>query len=305
MLRALSFSLLVVACGSDPVAEPDKGGGGTSGSGGGGGSGGTGASPACTDGPTNLDVCGDGPGFAAGAPLVDAGSVRATIVDAEGIPLADLMVFVCGTRVCSMPAYTDADGAVTIASPEPMEKPAFKFGDGLEVGRFAALLSESSGEVELGTIGTPRLPSPGSCLSPGTTAESGGVRLTLADGARVEVLPIDYPSDAERTFRAAELPLELAPPGLDAGEELDAIFALAPTGAVVCPPATLELPNTPGYAPGEEVDILVHGTDVDEGFAPYGGWEPVAVGRVDASGERIETIEGGLPIIANVAVRAR
>jgi hypothetical protein len=119
------------------------------------------------------------------------------------------------------------------------------------------------------------------------------------------VPPIDYPEDADRTFRAAELPLELAPPGLDAGEELDAIFALAPTDATVCPPASIELPNTPGYDAGSEVDILIHGTDVDEGWAPYGGWRVVATGRVDDAGERIETIEGGLPVIANVGVRLR
>lgn len=304
MLRALTLSLLVVACGSDPVAE-DDGGGGTNGRGGTTGSGGTSGSRACSDGPTSDDVCDDGPGFTESSPLIDAGSVRATVVDAEGAPVTDLMVFICGTRVCSMPEYTDADGLVAITSPEPMEKPAFKFGDALEVGRFAALLEESTNEVDLGTVGTPRLPAPGACLTPGTTAESGGVRLTLADDAHVEVLPIDYPADADRTFRAAELPLELASPGLDAGAALEAIFALAPTGAVVCPPAAIELPNTPGYAPGDEVDILIHGTDVDEGFAPYGGWQPVAVGRVDASGERIETMEGGLPVIANVAVRAR
>jgi hypothetical protein len=121
----------------------------------------------------------------------------------------------------------------------------------------------------------------------------------------VELPPIDYPSPDEGTFRAAELPLDLAPAGLDAGEELDAIFALAPTGAVVCPPATVTLPNTPGYAPSTEVDLLIHGVDVDEEWAPYGGWRHVATGRVDETGERIETIDGGLPMISNVGVRAR
>ncbi|HEX6275764.1 MAG TPA: hypothetical protein VFZ53_22135, partial [Polyangiaceae bacterium] len=248
---------------------------------------------------------GDGPGYGETAPLVDSGSVRARLVDEAGAPLADIMVFVCGTRVCSMPEYTRDDGVVTIASPEPMEKPAFKYGDGLEVGRFAALLPESSGETDLGTIATPRLPAPGACLAPGATAESNGVSITLADDAAVEVIPIDYPTPADRTFRAAELPLSFAPAGLGAGQELDAIFALAPAGAVVCPPAALELPNTPGYAAGTEVDIFVNGTDVDEGFAPYGGWRAVATGRVDETGERIETIDGGLPVIANVGVLAR
>ena len=283
MFRLVVLSVLLVACGSDPPKNDDDGDGG----------------------PTRRETCPDGPGYGDGNVLVDSGSVRATIVDADGAPVVDLMVFVCGTRVCSMPEYTDADGAVTIASPEPMEKPAFKYGDGLEVGRFAALLSENAGETDLGTIGTPRLPASGARLTRGTTVESGAVRLTLAEDAVVEVLPIDYPEPDDRAFRAAELPLELAPPGLDAGEGLDAIFALAPTGAVVCPAASIELPNTPGYDPGTTVDILVHGTDVEEQWVPYGGWRTVATGRVDETGERIETIEGGLPVISNVGVRAR
>ena len=94
-------------------------------------------------------------------------------------------------------------------------------------------------------------------------------------------------------------------PGLDAGAGLDAIFALAPVGAVVCPPATLELPNTPGYPAGSEVELLIHGADVEEEWAPYGLWRVVATGRVDDAGERIATIDGGLPVISAVGVRAR
>jgi hypothetical protein len=233
------------------------------------------------------------------------GSVSATIVDENGEPIADLAAFVCGTKICSLPVRTDAEGNVTIAFSDSIEKPAFKYGDGLEVGRFFPLLSEDAGAIALGTIGTPRLPSEGACLSPGTTAESGNVRLALAPDAMVELLPLDYPEPDQRTFRAAELPLSLAPSALDPGVGLDAIFALAPVGAVICPAATIDLPNTPGYAAGTEVDILVHGADVEEEWVPYGLWRVVATGRVDESGERIETIDGGLPVISDVGVRAR
>jgi hypothetical protein len=289
MRRALVSSVLLVACGSDPLNDPPK----------------EEPSATCPDGPTNDDVCIGGPGYAEGAAEIDIGSVSATIVDADGEPIADLAVFVCGTKVCSLPAHTDADGSVTIGFSAPIEKPAFKYGDGLEVGRFFPLHPENAEAIELGTIGTPRLPAPGACLSPGEIAESGGVRLTLSPDAAVELLPLDYPEPEDRTFRAAELPLALAAPGLDAGEGLDAIFALAPVGAIVCPPATLELPNTLGLAAGTEVDILVHGADVEEEWAPYGAWMGVAIGRVDAAGERIETIEGGIPYISTVGVRAR
>lgn len=301
MHRAIALALLLVGCGSDPL-DDDKtsgGGGGTS------GSGGTAGTPSCPDGPVTGDVCTDGPGYAETAAPIAISSVNATIVDENGAPIADLAAFVCGTKICSLPVRTDADGNVTVPFDDSIEKPAFKYGDGLEVGRFFPPLSESVTEIALGTIGTPRLPAEGACLSPGTTVESGGVRLTTLDEALIELLPLDYPEPDQRTFRAAELPLALAPPGLDGGEGLEAIFALAPVGAAICPGATLDLPNTPGYEPGTEVDILIHGTDVEELWVPYGGWRVVATGRVDDTGERIETIDGFLPIITDVGVRAR
>jgi hypothetical protein len=302
MVRLFALSALLVACGSDPL-DDDSGSGGSGGTGG--GSGGSGGGLRCADAPVDRDVCASGPGYDDGSAGISAGSVRATVVDTDGEPLSDLMVFICGTDVCSMPEFTGPDGSVTIAYGVPMAKPAFKYGDGLEVGRFFPLLAESTTETDLGTIATPRLPEPGACLAAGAVHESGGVELTLESDAMVELPPIDYPSPDEGTFRAAELPIELAPAGLDAGVGLEAIFALAPTGAVVCPPATVTLPNTPGYAPDTEVDLLIHGVDVDEEWAPYGGWVTVATGRVDAAGERIDTVEGGLPMITNVGVRAR
>jgi hypothetical protein len=295
MLRVLAASVLVVACGSDPLKKPADG-----------GTAGTGGAAMCPEGPTGSEVCDPGPGYGETTTPISVTSVRATMVDENGAPLADVMVFICGTSACSMPAWSDSDGRVSIAYSLPMQKPAFKYGDGIAVGRFEALLAESTEEVDLGTVGTPRLPSPGVCLDAGATLESNGVRLSLAADARVDVKPIavDYP-EADRTFRAAEPPITLAPPSLVSADALDAVFALAPTGAVVCPPATVELPNSPGYAPGTEVDLLVHGTDIEENWAAYAGWTRVATGRVDESGERIETIDGGLPIISNVGVRAR
>ncbi len=309
MHRAVALFVFLVACGSDPLDDThDDGNGGTSGTNGTGGSGetgGTAGTATCPDEPATGDVCSDGPGFAETTDPVAIGSVAATIVDENGEPIANLAAFVCGTKVCSLPVRTDSNGNVTIALSDSIEKPAFKYGDGLEVGRFFPLLSADAGDISLGTIGTPRLPAVGSCFTPGGRTESGNVRLFLPPDAVVELLPLDYPEPDQRTFRAAELPLSLAPPGLDAGEELDAIFALAPVGAVICPPAAIDLPNTPGYAAGSEIDILVHGADVEEAWAPYGLWRVVATGRVDDAGERIETIDGGLPVISDVGVRAR
>src|SRR5688572_29792568 len=145
MVRLFFASALLVACGSDPVEDGAGGGGG---GGTGGGRGGSGGALRCADAPVGRNVCDPGPGYGDGSAGISAGSVRATVVDTEGEPLADLMVFICGTDACSMPEFTNADGSVSIAYGVPMAKPAFKYGDGLEVGRFFPLLAESTTETD-------------------------------------------------------------------------------------------------------------------------------------------------------------
>jgi hypothetical protein len=192
---------------------------------------------------------------------------------------------------------------------DPVRKPAFKYGDGLVHAELALLLPESEEDLDLGTLHLPALPAVGSPIEPGVPAESGGATLTLPAGG---VLTLDafapYDSAENRAFRAAELPPELFPDGLDHGQELERVFALAPLGAELCPVATLSLPNAAGWDAGTEVEFLLQGFGVglvegDQPFAPYGDWEPFATGVVSDDGATLDMTDGGLPIISNVGVR--
>jgi hypothetical protein len=93
---------------------------------------------------------------------------------------------------------------------------------------------------------------------------------------------------------------------LDRGTGLELVFTLAPLDMTFCPGAELQLPNTPGWAPGTEVELLLQGLDIDrQPWAPYGEWAVFATGEVEAEGERIVTTEGTLPILSNVGVRRK
>lgn len=295
------FAALALACGSDPVTTPAAGGsGGSGGSSGKGGSGGSGMpAPQC-----------ERPSFAdESVPQVTVGKVTATVVDLDEAPVAATPIMVCGVDLCSDLGETDRNGEAAVRFTSPVRKPAFKYGDGLLYGELAILLPETEDDIDLGTVHLPALPAVGAPIEPEVPAESGGATLTLPEGG---VLTLDafapYDTPENRAFRAAELPPELFPDGLDHGAELEQVFTLAPLGAELCPFATLSLPNSAGWDPGTEVEFLVQGFGVglvegDQPFAPYGDWEPVATGVVSDDGERLEMTDGGLPLISNVGVR--
>lgn len=141
-------------------------------------------------------------------------------------------------------------------------------------------------------------------LVPGI-ARSGDVSLLLAaDLAPVDVDPFDYDTDALRGFRAAEFPGGQVPEAVDPSLGLEALFALSPVGASLCPPAQLILPNRTGLPAGAAVEVLLHGVEVEEEYAPYGGWAKVSDARVSSDGATIETLPGqGLPVLSLIGVR--
>ncbi len=283
-LLPLSFAL--GGCGSDPVRKQP------------------------TDGP-HPPTCEPGPSYAdPSLAAVEIGTVTARLVDLEGAPAADVLVTVCGVDVCSPPALSNGNGDVAAGLSSALKKPAFKYGDGFEYGRFALLLDPDPDGVDLGTVSLPRLPALGATLGPGTAAASGGVTLELSSNGSVDVDPLPpYDTPSGRAFRAAEFPITDLPGGLDHGAGLEVVFALAPVGATLCPAATLTLPNAAGWAPGTEVELLLEGLEVgqtegEQPWAPYGEWAVFSDGVVDGSGDFI-TATDGLPLISNLGVRRK
>jgi hypothetical protein len=65
------------------------------------------------------------------------------------------------------------------------------------------------------------------------------------------------------------------------------------------------LPNSAGWQPGTEVEFFLHGLDIEERYAPYGGFAQFAEGEVAADGTSIVTTQGGLPLLSLVGVRRK
>ncbi len=242
-------------------------------------------------------------------PALEVGEVTATVRTTDDAPAVEALVLVCGVNVCTRPKYTDARGEVTISVEAATQKPALKYGDGFKFGEVALLFDASADGTDFGTVYTPELPTAGAPIVAGTRAESSGVALTLAANGRMELDPFEpYDTENGRAFRAAQFAADQWPEGLAHGAELELVFTLAPLGARLCPSAALELPNSAGWPAGTAVEFSVQGLDagVDSGaqlFAPYGEWQAIAQGEVDATGERLVMTEGALPVISNVGVR--
>jgi hypothetical protein len=235
-------------------------------------------------------------------------SLTARLVDPSGAPATDAPVSVCGFDLCLV-GQVDSDGTARVVnapSGPPLRGPALKIGDGLAFAELAFPLPEQA-VLDLGTAVAIRLPdvAQGVPLSPGATATAAGVTLTVAPGAAVTFDAIAYPPD-QRGLRAAPIALARPPLAVEPATRIELAYALVPQGTTFCPPAALDLPNTPAWPVATDVEVLVHGVDLAQSWAPYGGWAVVATGRVSDDGARIRTAAGsGLPVLSTIGVRRR
>lgn len=249
----------------------------------------------------------EGPGYYAASPAVNVVHVSATVVDENGTPVPDMLAQACGVNVC-VNGVTNGSGVVVIDTNSQEVKPAFKYGDGKTHAKFALLLGgDSPVSVDLGQQRTVAFdpPASGAELSPGKVASSRGVDLLMAaDSNPVKPDPFDFDTPDLRKFRAVEVSTQNAPAAIDRSLGFGILFALTPSGTELCPPAKLTIPNTAGYPAGSAVEVYLHGIDVAEDWAPYGGWAKVSDGTVAADGITISTAEGGgLPALSVIGVR--
>lgn len=262
--------------------------------------------------------CPSGPGYAGGGTPQLVAEVSGRVFDQWGAPAANVPVQVCGLGACSNLATTSDQGVVCTLDKQTglcapglspgleITRPAFKYGLGVEHVKFAQLLPAAGPELAMGDLTTVTLPdvAQGVELVPGASASSNGLTLTLAEGATIaiDVLVFDTP-ELER-FRAAEIPLETAPPAVDKSAGFEILIGTAPNDTELCPHASLSVPNTPSWPPGTEVEFWVHGVDLNEEWAPYGGWGKVSGGRVSSDGSHVVTHEGeGVPILGIFGIK--
>lgn len=231
---------------------------------------------------------------------MEVGAITAQLVDERGEPTSAGLVQVCGKDVCTQ-ANVGASGKLAETVGDTRDTPAVKFGDGFEWAKLTVLLAE--GDNDLGTLTTVRLPAyeNAAVLLPGESASSGGVTLTLADDARVEVNFLDYESEEQQGFRAAALPaaaLALLP------QDFVQAYALSPLETHICPSPALILENTAELEPGTELELYLLGLDVEEEFAPYAGWQKIGEGAVSDDGATLE-FPDGVPVLTAVGVKVK
>jgi hypothetical protein len=253
----------------------------------------------------------EGPGFDGNETPVPITSVQTTIVDlgTPPMPVADVLTFLCGIDICSDPQNTNVDGEVVINAPNPpgeMIQPAFKYGDGLEYGKFAVALPEAVNVLPSAAIA--RLPpfAEGQTLAPGTTVTSGDVTLTIPAETSVEIDYLIYDETEKEGFRTTTILDPTAVIAIDQTLNLEIAYAVAPVETLFCPAVMVTVPNTPMWAANADVEFFVHGVDVGRHWAPYAGWAKMSDGKVSADGTTISTSpEGGMSILSVFGIRLK
>lgn len=289
-------ALALLGCAStDPNNGNAAGASSTGGNTGSGGSGATGGGSLCLS----------GPGYADSTPPQRVGSLSARLVDLDDQPLPFEFVQLCGTDIC-IPGKSTESGSVSIGANEDITKPAFKFGEGKVSARFARLLPNEL-QVDFGTVRSVRLPDldTGVPLLAGISASSGGLTLTPASDGQIKLDRLTFGEAEEQRLRAVAVPLDRAGDLIDVSLGLELLYAATPTSTEFCPPAKLQLENSEGWAAGTEVEVLLHGVEIDEAWAPYGGWAKVSDARVSDDGASIETTEPGLPLLGVLGLRRK
>lgn len=231
-------------------------------------------------------------------------SVTTRLVDASGAA-ADAPVTVCSFDLC-IAGQTDAAGVTLVelhGMARSLRAPMLKLGDGISFAEFAYGLADQP-EQDLGSRLAVRLPAgKGAPMAPGQKATHGGVTVAIQAGSDIRFDELIY-SDADRGLKAVSIPVSQGAPTAAVTPSIELAWALVPQGTTFCPAATVSVPNAAGWPPGTQVEFLVHGVDLEQNFAPFGGWGVVSGGAVSADGSRIETAPGqGLPVLSTLGVR--
>jgi hypothetical protein len=268
-----------------------------------------------------VTACGPAGSFGGGETSLAAGSVTAAIVDELGMPVPSQPTFICGIDICSAPKATGPDGRVSIQTPLTEKRPAFKYGDGVTYAEFAVPLAAMTTDFTTGgqLLATGKLSGkPGAALSPGATAASGDVTLTLAAGANVGVNSLVYDTPDKQLFRAVGIPVANLQPVLATltaaagGGGFTLVYGVSPAETIVCPPLKVTValpkktmtPNDFGWAPGSAVQFWVTAIDTGQGYAPYAGWRKMSDGVVSSDGASVSTLPGqGFSLLTPFAVR--
>jgi hypothetical protein len=249
-------------------------------------------------------VC-SAPGYHVDSNAVTVDRIDATLKDPNGVAVANLPVQVCGINQC-FTGSTNAAGKTSVTPHSALERAVFKYGDGFDFGELGVLLGSAPSQ-DLGELVALPLPAyaDGAVFPKSGKVKNGDVTLFVDSGSTVVHDVLTYSDDAELVFRSTPVPIAQSAQALDPSLGFELAYALAPLGSTFCPPARVSLDNALGWEPATEVELFVQGLDVNEEWAPYGGWLKVGEGSVSSDGSSIDTTSGGVPILSSIAVRRK
>lgn len=237
-------------------------------------------------------------------------TIDATLVDLTAKPVAGQSVFICGLNLCTSPLLSDAAGKVHSAICLWFFKPAFKFLGGPNYVSFASGIPDATSAVSLPSVNLVPLPLVGVDFpNAGGDLVSNGVTLTVA--ASSFMFDASESSDPNwHKFRAAQVPLDKAPPYFDTTLKLEVLWGLAPVNTLLTPSAGLKVPNTKNWAANAAVELFLNGANngASKPPAPYGGWAAIGTGHVSADGMTVSSDPGagnGIPMIGIVGIRLK
>jgi hypothetical protein len=233
---------------------------------------------------------------------------KGLVTDLSGTPLPDLVMTMCSPTICYGGRADDA-GVYDLP-----------IGDFLDTANYAVHADGrpdhavdyhrlSAGEPEVIDVNmqVPTLPPSTVSLpadgSPASSVTVGDITLQVAAGTTFDLDIEDYGTATGRIVRVASVPLGMAPP-YAAANNVDAIYALAPSGAKPSVKMGVSVRNAAGLPASAAVDILVLSDDYFSTPPAVGTLVLEASAHVSADGTTIQTDPGqGIDEITWIAVR--
>jgi hypothetical protein len=231
-----------------------------------------------------------------------------TVEDLSGTPLPDLVMTMCSPVVCYGGRADDA-GVYDLP-----------IGDFLDTSLYAVhadgrpdhavdydRLGPDEPEIISVNMRIPTLPPSTISLPPdgadASTVTVGDVTFQIAAGTTFDLDVEDFGTTAGRILRVASVPLASAP-SYAAANDVDAIYAMAPSGATPSLPMGVSLRNAANLPASAAVDLLVLSDDYFSSPPAVGTLVLQATAHVSADGTTIQTDPGqGITEITWLAVR--
>jgi len=220
-----------------------------------------------------------------------------SVEDLSGAPLDKLVMTFCSPNEC-YGSQSDEAGVYTIPVGTFVATDEYSIHADGRPDHAVDYLPLAVGEPSVISV-TMRLPTlpPSTVLLPpdGAPASSvtvGDVTLLVADSTKFDLDIEDFSNGTQgRTLRVAPVPLASAPRWA-AGENLAALYALAPSGATPSVPVGVVLKNSAALPASAAVDLLVLGDNYYSTPLDVGVLSVQATAHVSADGQSIQTDPG-------------